>query len=520
MTKSILGLIVALLAVAPARASGPKADDMHGDRVVAVTNDGTAWTEAMIDSVFARGPDSLRKAFKQIGLVWHGNDRYLSFEDLAAYCGPVVWFSPDEPLLDGATGKQVTMPTWFPFEEPAAGPVVYYRVRAILENPDFKEEDRPTLMDVDADRRTTRIDLYQTWGIDLDYFFFYPSEEGLGAHKYDVESVQMKLMVVKAPRYPELGYWITVQQVTGKAHGNLWYDNNLEVDRQTRFPIHILVEEGKHASCTDQNADGIYTPGYDVNQRVNDAWGVRDVMATGTLYTGGFQAWMSKPRQPGEQVFPPLPEDSLHRAPYVKDGVYAPDNAIYELRPFPRLAPALAYDPELKRFVDKGDENWPEVEELTSAKKISRWVDTEAFAKSLSIAYRYDGDPGLSFAFPLLVVKNVADPLAGGWFVNRVYLKDVHLRDFSWNLMYTSSASRWLDGYFTFGWEWDNDGTSTRTHTMTEVGVKLRFNVEESPVGFLAKLTDFWGVRVGVKNLGIWDFERMGYAVEVGAGTF
>ena len=83
-----------------------------------------------------------------------------------------------------------------------------------------------------------------------------------------------------------------------------------------------------------------------------------------------------------------------------------------------------------------------------------------------------------------------------------------------------TSASRWLDGYFTYGWEWDDDGTSTTTHTMTEAGIKLRFNIGTSPVRFLSSLTDFWGLRIGVKNIGIWDWEHIGYAVEVGAGVW
>ena len=41
--------------------------------------------------------------------------------------------------------------------------------------------------------------------------------------------------------------------------------------------VTLLVEEGKHAVAPDRNADGVYTPGYDVNKRIKDAWGVRDV---------------------------------------------------------------------------------------------------------------------------------------------------------------------------------------------------------------------------------------------------
>lgn len=512
-------LCTLFLAAGESEGSGPKLGDIHGEDIIATTADGTVYTAAMIDSLLWDAPKSVRNAFKKIGLVWHGDRRYMGFAELAAYCAPVLWFSPDEPLLDGDSGRQIRQPTFFPFEPGVDSPVVYYRVRGIQEAKD-NPEPTPVLVDVDSLRRDTAIDLKQVAGIDLDFFFFYPSEEGLGAHRYDVESVEMKLMVVHPKRYPELGYWVTVQKITAKAHGVLWYDNNLEVDRHTLFPVHLLVEEGKHATCTDKNGDGHYTPAYDVNMRVNDAWGVRDVMASGSLYTGGYQGWMTKPRHERHRVLPPLPLDSPLREQFVVDGTYAPANSVYELRPFPRLAPALAHDPALKRFVDKGDEDWPRVEQYNGIKQFAQWADSESFVKSVSVAYRYDGESGMSVVFPLLVVKNVADPIAGGWLVNRVYFKDRGFRDASWNLLYTSSASRWLDGYFTFGWEFDDDGTSTTTYTMSEVGVKLRFNLGASPLKFLGTLTDFWGVRVGLKYLGIWDVKHLGYAMEIGAGSF
>ena len=518
-STTVLVLLLACCLASVAAASGPKAQSLHADDVVLTTADGTEFTEAMLDSILVDYPRSVRNAAKRIGLVWHGSERFMSFEQLAAYCGPVLWFSPDEPLLNGASGEDIRQPTFFPFEEAVDSPVAYYRVRSVVVDPDFEVEE-PALRAVDPDKRTTEIDLYQAAGIDLDFFFFYPSEEGFGAHKYDVEAVEMKLVVIKARKYPELGYWITCQKITAKAHGVLWYDNNLEVDRYTHFPIHLMVEEGKHASCTDKNGDGHYSPGYDVNIRVNDAWGVRDVMATGSLYSGGYQAWMTKPRHREHRVFPPLPADSPLREKYTIDGVYARGNAIYEVRPFPRKDDGIAHDPELERFVDKGDENWPHVSEFNGMKKFEQWAETEDFLKSVSVAYRYDGDSGISFAFPLLVVKSVSDPVGGGWLVNRIYLKDDNFRDLSYNLLYTSSASRWLDAYFTFGWEWDDDGTQTTTHTMTEAGVKLRFNIGTSPVRFLSGLTDFWGLRLGVKNLGIWEWDHIGYAMEVGAGVW
>jgi hypothetical protein len=213
------------------------------------------------------------------------------------------------------------------------------------------------------------------------------------------------------------------------------------------------------------------------------------------------------------------------------DGVYAPDNAIYELRPFPRSEPAERYDPHLTHFIaDKGDEDWPEIVEQTDFNKFGRWLDEDQFINSYCLSLRFEGQNygsrdntvGLSFIFPLLIVKNVADPVGGGWFVNRIYVKDKKWRDFSWNLLYTTSASRWIDGYFAMGWEWDKDDAGNlHTDQMTEAGIKMRFNMNATPLKFLTVLgTDFWGVRVGVKNKGFMNWESIGYAIEVGAGSF
>ena len=62
---------------------------------------------------------------------------------------------------------------------------------------------------------------------------------------------------------------------------------------------------------------------------------------------------------------------------------------------------------------------------------------------------------GISFAFPLLIVKNVEAPLIRGWLVNRIYFQDHKLRDFGNGILYTPSASRFLDPYFVVGLEVD-----------------------------------------------------------------
>ncbi len=176
---------------------------------------------------------------------------------------------------------------------------------------------------------------------------------GGGTHVHDVEYIETRLAVARRPGCPECPWVLGLMRVTGKAHGIQWYDNTLAVDGATSLPVHILVEEGKHASCTDRNADGHYTPGFDVTERVNDAWGVRDTLGTGTFFTGHYQSWMTKMRDESTRVFPPLPEDSPLREAYTRDGQYASDNAVYVLRPYPRPESAA---PDLKPYIaDKGD---------------------------------------------------------------------------------------------------------------------------------------------------------------------
>ncbi len=402
-------------------------------------------------------------------------------------------------------------------------------VRTLLTRPNL---DDPAIYRDHSNRIDTTIDLRVLVGIDLDYFFYFPTEEGLGAHKHDVESVFMKIFVHHCPDCSDDQYALYVERTIAKAHGLDWYDNSLVSDEYTEFPMTILVEEGKHASCTDKNHDGVYTPTFDVNRRINDAWGVRDIMRSGGLYSGGFQAWMAKVRMQQDRVFPPLPPDSPLRQNFTVGGVYAPNNAIYQVRPFPRPEDVdQEKEPKLIHFIDdKGDEDWPEVLEANSVRAVTRWMDEERFINSLSISYRYDGlnhgsrdhTGGISVMFPLLVVKNVSDPIAGGWLVNRVYFKDKKLRDIAWNLVYTPSASRWVDGYFAIGREWDKDDAGdVHADWMTETGVKFRLNMSHTPLSFLSVLgTDFWGVRLGVKNKGLFNWESMGYAIEVGAGVW
>lgn len=57
---------------------------------------------------------------------------------------------------------------------------------------------------------------------------------------------------------PDDLYLIMIKRSTGKAHGLIWFGNVLDTDYSTVFPMHLLVEEGKHALATDNNGDGVF----------------------------------------------------------------------------------------------------------------------------------------------------------------------------------------------------------------------------------------------------------------------
>jgi hypothetical protein len=450
-------------------------------------------------------------------VVWSGTDPHMTIDRLAAYCGPILWFSPDEPLLQGAEETGILIPTSFPFETKPEKPVVYYRLRSLTRIGDAK---KPAYVAA-PNRDGSRLDLANIRSIQLDYFFYYPSEEGFGGHAHDVEAVEMTILVWQRPQCAECPYSLVVLKAVAKAHGVLWYDNTLMMDPDVRFPLTLLVEEGKHASCTDKNGDGYYTPGYDVNQRVNDAWGVRDIIRGGGLFSGGFESWFAKVRVPKDRVVPPLPEDSPNRAYLAREARKTGGLAVYELRPFPR--PELAAsDPHLVPFIaDKGSPDWPEIKVPEPIGELGRTLTNKSIGKSLSLSARMDGDLGVSLIFPLFIVKNFNEPLAGGWLVNRVYLKDHRLRDFGYNILYTHSASRWIDGYFSLGVERDEeDDGQSQLYWCAESGFKFRANIRHSTLRFLAPITDFWGIRIGTKVDGLLPVTQVGLVIEVGTGAF
>jgi hypothetical protein len=454
---------------------------------------------------------------------WEGKDSVMSLKKLAAYCAPIFWFSADEPELFNKKGKDIRIPVHFPFEIPTDTPVVYYQFKNFVARGD--DEISPYVKDT-SDGADKKVDLKKFSAFEIYYSHFYSNEAGLGGHKYDTEQAQFRVYVNRPKTDSANIFQLIILEVTGKAHALAWYDNIWSVDPhaiEVKLPMHIHVEEGKHASCPDINGDGYYTPGYDVNVRTNDAWGIRDVIRTGTLFASEYHTYYSKVRLPEYKVMPPLPEDSPLRKKYMRDGVYSPDNAVYQLREFPN--PKLAgRDEHLKH--DMESYYIDEKPEMVSEGFIDSWFEDEMYIRSFAFAFRGGrNEYGISIAFPLLLVKNVEAPLIGGWIVNRIYFQDKFLRDFGYSLLYTPSASRFMDPYLSAGFEMDREVNAegkgiTEWKPVMETGLKFRANVSYSPLKFLRFISPFWGFRIGIKNTGFPLIKNLNYIFEIGAGVW
>ena len=468
------------------------------------------------------------------GIVWWGTETEMTVERIASLAAPIYWFSPDEPLLRGTEGRDIRMPSNLPFEDSASAPVVYYQLDEIVT---LKGNVGEFTLDPD-DKGKSVIDFRNTGLLRMGYFAYYPSEAGLGAHQHDLEAAELKIGIMRTDGdvLPEItqasceetNYVLVVTRVIGKAHGIEWYWNISEVDAETKMPFTLLVEEGKHAVGTDKNGDGYFTPSYDVNVRVNDAWGTRDVISSGAVLQGGYQSWMTKVRYPEYRIFPPLPEDSpLRESLKLKRGAenWETENAVYELRVLPP-SDLGAYDEHLHRFMkSKEVVDWPEETEKSDLKGFLDWNQEGTLKNSLAVSLLYDGSLGVAWVFPFFIVKNFEVSLSGGFIVHRMYLKDDGFRDFGWQFMYTNSASRWFDTYFGAGVEWDAEPTTadpsvwkTETDFVLETGLKFRANVEA--IKWLSWATPFWGVRFGVKNYGFANIDKLTYVIEFGAGAF
>ena len=366
--------------------------------------------------------------------------------------------------------------------------------------------------------------------MEIEYLIYYAKETGANSHPHDLEPVVFQIAVHSNGECSDYKFDLEVKRVIARAHGLYWYDNTLTVDEFTLFPMTILVEEGKHANCTDKNADGKYTPGYDVNEKVNDAWGIRDIISTGRLFSGGYQEWMQKDRKKETVIFPPTAPQGASTKKIMKRVEFSNGLEKYTLRPFPDN-PSSFEDKKLEKLVkQRKPAKWPLIKpQISPTKEFSKLSKDDVLRNKLGLSWRTDG---LGLSIPLLLVRHVEAPMTGGWFYHKVYTENFtsNLNGQLFNVIghqiqHSNSASRWLDTYVGLGYEYiyidDDQPTNDEFEFVSEAGIKIRLNIRVTPLKFLKFLgTDFWGIKIGWKNRGFDFFNSGGFVIEIGAGAF
>jgi hypothetical protein len=433
----------------------------------------------------------------------------VKLDHLVAALAPILWLSPDEVLSEG--------PSRLPCDEKETDkPVVYWRLSEIrLSGPGeiwgqslpgkhgFKEP-----LPAPADPVT--LDLRVVSGIRIAFYFFYDSDFGFGGHPCDLESVEMTVNF----RAVDQGYVGTLVRVIGAAHGVGWYSNILDITSDVtdvKVPLTLLVEENKHATCPDRNGDGYYNPGYDVNRRLNDAWGVRDDLGSGVFSNARYSAAMTKTRRPETRIFPP--------------GTHGPHERTYELRrdnsvDAAKLAKCgerkctgsfnLAGKLRAERFgqgpmrASDDERGFPARQSRYHLAEMWGRYRGDSFTDHIPLSYRNDRGSGVTVGFAL------QSPLVVGWLVPKVNFFDSE----RWGLdvLYTPSASRAFDWYAGFGFERERveaeSGDELGTHFASELGIRFR-----------VRKGIFWGGRLGVRARGR-DLSEPRLVFEAGVGSF
>lgn len=452
-------------------------------------------------------------------VFWTGEKSEMTFQKLAALCAPVFWYSSDEMELHNKQEKAIDIPKHYEFEK-GIDPIVYYQM--VFDEPFPFPEDE--VKDKYTNRNTFQINLKKCGKFRIDYIHYYKNETGPGKHKHDNEMVMLFLHVKtetitvseNAQKFIKIQYKIILDKIIAKAHALAWYDNIIIAEKfvnKIKLPLHILVEEGKHASCIDINADGKYTPGYDVNVRINDAWGVRDNISTGNLSSPVYHEWMTKQRDDRFKVIPDLPDDS----PYLNN-INKNVNTVYTLRPMPKSYNAYKYPALQKDMEDYVENDWPFVTQKSESN----------FFKNFYASFRQDSHfPG----FSILNAFGDELPYLGGWIC---FKQDIQLKSFenffntnsatyTPSFLYTPSASRFFDQYFAVGWKMNYLGNFKfkPEDVVFEYGFKIRLNTKfmPQPIKFLSNFHDLWGIRIGIKNTSI-HLNNFNFVFEFGAGEF
>lgn len=396
-------------------------------------------------------------------VVWRGPAGRLSVRTLAERLAPILWFSRDEPLLLG--GRRI--PERLPCDpEEVDGPVVYYA-------PDPSWAPAET------------VDIADKARISITFYFYFSNDYGAGCHSNDLERATFRLQI----RSPEAEASSTSAEleaalvmVEGAAHGSIFYANRLsltrpDVLRDVSLPVVLLIEEGKHSVSPDRNGDGTYTPGYDVNVAVNEAWGVRDVFGIGFVGGARYRNGLAKPRWPEDRVgfagADPMAWQSLYRAPHPFPA------KTYALRPVPSSCRVRSW---------KGTEPKPTpgcgARSLASlmggagldGSRPSPWLKRFSGMKG-----RVEGNAiGIAVEMPLFE-ELFSGGVVGFHLAARLAQRENDGDSFGFGAggdleaFYTPSLSSFLDWYVRFGYSLDGGGSPRFGGVVGEAGIEMRW---------------------------------------------
>ncbi|UCH84541.1 MAG: hypothetical protein JSW50_02275 [Candidatus Latescibacterota bacterium] len=475
--------------------------------LIAVVSPSAAQSDSNCECLDSNHPDY------KTAVVWRGSAPTLTLPDIVTLAAPILWYSTDEPLI---VMGDFPLPHAHPCDDPSDKGVTYYQVTKIMLRPGVDEVTIPEQDDPNFFEKTANFT--------VRYYFYYREDVGMNSHVHDLEVAEFEI----ALNHTESGcYEVELTRVTALAHGTDWYSNELQIRSEfVRLPIVLFVEEGKHATCPDRNADGIYTPGYDVNVRINDAWGVRDVFGSGWLIAPGYNAAMSKPRHPRFKMLPP---DSPHRCEIDRFSSSLRDTTDlthYELRPANTVVMCDDVPPDREFLLSMmtkhkfGAGNEPTQFKSASVKKLAEPL--VGYGKMPSINLRWDRALGISLAARGLPIEAIYLVPRATWIFQP--------GEVSFEGMLSTSASRFMGSYISVGAAYEEDkfrndegGVTTnpdkRWNFVTETGVKFRFRLK-GKIRLLTLGYQFAGVRFGLRFSGFDSLKNGRLIVEIGGGVW
>lgn len=478
------------------------------------------------------------------------NSKPLRYRQLAELLAPALWFSPDEPLLGPARRLgDVNIPGELPpiGADPAttgSNRVVYFKISQLRTADQQDSSAELALRRELAQPRTLgheKVPLDRLASVRVRYLFYYPDDVGFGAHQHDLEAVEVDAQVHRVRTGSQACRAITLRRVVGAAHGADWYSNILELDESEAddvvLPLVVLVEEGKHASAPDRNADGWFTPGYDATKNVNDSWGVRDTLRNRFFGGRQYHAENAKDRRASPKlVFPPnakgfhgasgqtilngasgvMPEHhyALEEGGSGASAIYCKDGKVVELP---------AQQSLLGGFLDKWQ--FCEGPSIKGQKGVGSWLADRLFVgpegpgkKSrkdrASFGYAMTGGHGHESAHGFTAAGGGAlrFPLTAGWLVPRFgfYWLPEGAHALSLDLLYAPSGSRIVDWYVSAGVD-NRLGDARRPQLVEELGLKIRF-----PSG--VPFNSLVGVRFGYRGPLHTQIDSGRWVVEAGFG--